>query len=90
MQVVICGLLEFVKSSSTEYVISRSIQLEHKTPEHVSVIRCYISRLFPKLNKNISEIIFSSTFNPNIIWFTLTLAIKTRNMITPSESMKEG
>ena len=80
---------EFVKSSKTEYVMARSIQLQHKTPEHVNVIKCYIGRLFPKLDEN-SEIIIPFTINPSILCLKLTLTIKTGNSITSSESIREG
>ena len=76
-------------SSSVEFVMSRSVKLQHKTLEHV-VIRFYIGRLFPKLDENISEIIFPFPFNLIIISSTLALSIKIGYNITCSERIKEG
>ena len=69
--------------------MSRSVKLQHKTLEHV-VIRFYIGRLFPKLDENISEIIFPFPFNLIIISSTLALSIKIGYNITCSERIKEG
>ena len=69
--------------------MSRFVQLQHKTTEHVNVIRCYIGRLFLKLHENIKEINFPFTFNQDIICSTLTLNIKPGNSITSSEGIKK-